>query len=66
MIIDTRIVEPSYFRLAGLVPNIGKSLGKDQILAILKKLTYFIIEAYPLNLKRLITLFLSLKIERMK
>lgn len=30
LIIDTRIVEPSYFRLAGLVPNIGKSLGKEQ------------------------------------
>jgi putative ABC transport system permease protein len=30
LLIDTDIVDPAYFRLAGLSPNVGKPLGKDQ------------------------------------
>jgi len=30
LLIDTRIVEPSYFRMAGLLPNIGIPLGEEQ------------------------------------
>jgi len=30
LLITTRIVEPSYFRLAGLLPNVGAALGSGQ------------------------------------
>ncbi|MEI7765677.1 MAG: FtsX-like permease family protein [bacterium] len=30
LLIDTLVVEPSYFRLAGLLPSVGKALGVDQ------------------------------------
>ena len=30
LLVTTRIVEPSYFRLAGLLPNVGTVLGEDQ------------------------------------
>ncbi len=30
LLIDTRIVEPSYFRLAGILPNVGVALGEGK------------------------------------
>jgi putative ABC transport system permease protein len=30
LLVDTRIVEPSYFRLSGLLPNIGNSINENE------------------------------------
>ena len=34
LLINTMIIEPSYFRLAGILPNIGKPIEKEQALVV--------------------------------
>lgn len=34
LLIDTRIIEPSYFRLAGILPTIGKPIEKEQAIVL--------------------------------
>ena len=60
LLIDTLVVEPSYFRLTGTLPNIGKALGNSQgLVASSQTLVALGIPADEISLNKLFNIKIS-------